>query len=111
MEAEPAECQSKPFSTHSGEAKDWARMGADLIAHYLMNHGMFFHYKYFSADKIQPELDESGESFNNEIDNIPKIYVDRSGNPWLPDQSGLKLKSQQLLVREIFKKAYSKHLH
>jgi len=34
--------------------------------------------------------------------------VDRSGNPRLPSRLGLKLKSQQLLVREIFKKAYGK---
>ena len=34
--------------------------------------------------------------------------MDRSGNPRLPSRLGLKLKSQQLLVREIFKKAYGK---
>lgn len=36
--------------------------------------------------------------------------MDRLGNPRLPDRFGLDLKSQQLLVREIFKKAYGKCL-
>ena len=39
MEAKPPECQSKPFSTHSNEAKNWARMGADLMPTYLVNRG------------------------------------------------------------------------
>ena len=39
---------------------------------------------------------------------IPEVPVDRSGHPRLPSRLGLKLKTQQLLVREIFKKAYGK---
>ncbi|KIM52189.1 hypothetical protein SCLCIDRAFT_11947 [Scleroderma citrinum Foug A] len=92
MKAEPLECQLKPFSTHSNEAKNWARTGTDLMPTYPVNH----------------ESDESRESSSNEEDDIPEVSLDRFGNPRLPDHLGLKLTSQQLLVREIFKKAYMK---
>jgi len=62
-------------------------------------------YRYFFANATYAESDESGES-SGEEEVIPDIPLDRSGNPRLPDQLGLKLKTQQLLVRDIFKKAY-----
>ncbi|KIM53580.1 hypothetical protein SCLCIDRAFT_11544 [Scleroderma citrinum Foug A] len=92
FEADPPKSQSKPFSTHSSEAKNWARGGADLIADYLMHR----------------KSDESRESSEEDNETIPEVPVDRSGNPRLPSRLGLKLKLQQLLVREIFKKAYGK---
>jgi len=62
-------------------------------------------YRYFFANATYAESDESGDS-SGEEEVIPDIPLDCSGNPRLPDRLGLKLKTQQLLVRDIFKKAY-----
>jgi len=47
LEAEPPNCQSKPFSKHSNEAKTWAAGGADLIATYLTHHGALHFVQIF----------------------------------------------------------------
>lgn len=41
MEADPPECQSKPFSTHSKEGKTWGTLGSEIMASYLAKNGTF----------------------------------------------------------------------
>ena len=103
FENDPPESQSKPFSTHLNKAKNWARGGADFLADYLTHRGMLYSVQINPTYTTQTESDESGVS-SEEDKIIPEVPVDRSGNPRLPSQLGLKLKTQQLLVREIFKK-------
>ncbi|KIK80775.1 hypothetical protein PAXRUDRAFT_15601 [Paxillus rubicundulus Ve08.2h10] len=76
----------KLFSVSSKEAKEWIQTGRDLLATYLL----------------------SGEDGNSSTEDegiptvkVPEVWVDRSGNPRLPDWSGLKLKDQQLLLQYI----------
>ncbi|KIK79539.1 hypothetical protein PAXRUDRAFT_16281 [Paxillus rubicundulus Ve08.2h10] len=76
----------KLFSVSSKEVKEW-----------MQPVGIFWPHTYsLRKDEGIPAV------------KVPEVWVDRSGNPRLPDWSGLKLKDQQLLVREIFTKAYIK---
>ncbi|KIJ58463.1 hypothetical protein HYDPIDRAFT_34166 [Hydnomerulius pinastri MD-312] len=76
------------------EAGEDHSQGKDLLGDYMMN-----------------EEDSSAENSSDEnTEQVPDVPMDRSGNPRLPDHSSLKLKNQQLLVREIFRKAYVKFM-
>ncbi|KIJ58406.1 hypothetical protein HYDPIDRAFT_34211 [Hydnomerulius pinastri MD-312] len=92
LESEAGEDHSQVFSMSSQETKNWVQQGKDLLGDYMMN-----------------EEDSSAKNSSDEnAEQVLDIPVDRSGNPRLPDRSGLKLKNQQMLVQEIFRKAYVK---
>ncbi|KIJ58434.1 hypothetical protein HYDPIDRAFT_34184, partial [Hydnomerulius pinastri MD-312] len=74
----------------SQETKNWVQQGKDLLGDYMMN-----------------EEDSSAKNSSDEnAEQVLDIPMDRSSNPRLPDRNGLKLKNQQMLVQEIFRKAY-----
>ena len=73
FENDPPESQSKPFSMHSNEAKNWARGGADFLAKYLMHRGTLYSVQIISTYTTQTESDESGDSSEEEDEIIPEV--------------------------------------
>ena len=63
---------------------------------------------YLMLINATDEEEEEGNGRFDEEEDIPEVAVDASGHPILPTSCPAGLKSQQVVVRDVFTKAYSK---